>query len=200
MKETTLEAVIAAVVRRARQQGSITSRDIRAEAKLAGLPESRWRDLAARIKSELQFRQGRYYPPDPVSVRRAEAEAQHDRVAKAIRGLIRAHRAATKLNERRGENRIDFVQPVRVHLADGATCHLLSRDLSTTGIRLVGTKQLLGQRVQVELPQGKNMAPLLLAARILWTCSVGDDLFENGGSFLELTSSGESPYPKLAEQ
>jgi len=24
--------------------------------------------------------------------------------------------------------------------------------------------------------------------RILWTCAVGDDLFENGGNFLELAS------------
>jgi len=195
-EDATLQRVAEAVQRRARQQGSVTARDIRAEAKLAGLPEDRWKDVVAAVKRELHYRQGRYYPSDPVSARRADAEAQQDKVAKAIRGLIRQHRASVKQQERRGEVRIDFLQPVKVHAADGHTLNLLCRDVSTTGIRLVGTKQLLGQKVQVELPQLRG-APLMLTTRILWTCAIGDDLFENGGSFLEITTADESPYPKL---
>jgi hypothetical protein len=62
---------------------------------------------------------------------------------------------------------------------------LLSRDLSTTGIRLVGTKRLLGQKVRVLIPNGEG-APLDFLVRILWTCPVGDDLVENGGTFISV--------------
>jgi chromosome condensin MukBEF ATPase and DNA-binding subunit MukB len=197
MTDPTLQPIADSVLRRARQQGSVTARDIRAETKLAGLAETQWKDVAALVKAELHYRQGRYYPADPISARRAEAEAQQERVAKAIRALIREHRATVKQHERRGQTRIDFIQPIKVHTADGHTLNLLSRDVSTSGIRLVGTKQLLGQKVQIELPHGADGEALILNARILWTCAVGDDLFENGGSFLEITSPAESPYPKL---
>ena len=65
---------------------------------------------------------------------------------------------------------------------------LLSRDLSTTGIRLIGTRSLLGQKVRVLLPRSDSPEPWSFLVRILWTCTVGDNLFENGGSFLEVTS------------
>ena len=89
MADPNLQSVAEGVVRRARQQGSVTTGDIRSELKLAGLPEGQWKDVAALVKGELRFRQGRYYPAEAVSSRRAEAEAQQDRIAKAIRGLIR---------------------------------------------------------------------------------------------------------------
>lgn len=186
MAEPNLQTIADDVVRRARQQGSVTAGDIRSELKLAGVAESYWKDVAALTKQDLRFRQGRYYPVEAISSRRAEAEAQQDRIAKAIRGLIRQHRAAAKRHDRRGEVRIDFVQPVRVHTADGKSWTLLSRDLSTTGIRILGTKQLLGQKVEIELPQGQDGRPLRMACRILWTCAVGDELFENGGTFSDV--------------
>ena len=65
---------------------------------------------------------------------------------------------------------------------------LLSRDLSLTGIRLVGTRRLLGQKVRVSLPQGDGTEACTFVVRILWTCAIGDDLFENGGTFLEVIS------------
>ena len=71
---------------------------------------------------------------------------------------------------------------------DGKEYGLVSRDLSPTGMRLLGTKQLLGQKIRVDLPQGKEAAPCRLLMRILWTCAVGDNLFENGGTFLELVT------------
>jgi hypothetical protein len=70
-----------------------------------------------------------------------------------------------------------------VRTEEGKDFTLLSRDLSATGIRLLGTQRLLGHKVQLELPGDPGCR---LLVRILWTCAVGDDLFENGGSFLEL--------------
>ncbi|MSQ94022.1 MAG: hypothetical protein EXR98_05635 [Gemmataceae bacterium] len=62
----------------------------------------------------------------------------------------------------------------------------MSRDLSVTGVRLLGTKRLLGQKVQLELLGEDGEPACRLLVRILWTCAVRDELFANGGSFLEL--------------
>ena len=43
--------------------------------------------------------------------------------------------------------------------------------------------ELVGNKVRVTLSSKEG--PLTLMVRILWTCAVGDDLFENGGNFLE---------------
>ncbi len=63
---------------------------------------------------------------------------------------------------------------------------LLSRDLSTTGIRLIGTRSLLGQKVRMVLTPDDQAEACVFLVRILWTCAIGDDLFENGGTFLEV--------------
>ena len=62
----------------------------------------------------------------------------------------------------------------------------MTRDLSVTGVRVLGTRRLLGQKVQLDLPGDDGAAGCRLLVRILWTCAIGDDLFENGGSFVEL--------------
>jgi len=103
-------------------------------------------------------------------------------VRRAIRGIIRRHRAAEQV-ERRGQDRIDFIQPVRVLMEDQRERHVLSRDLSTTGIRLIATRSLLGQKLRIILGEGDEACSLLV--RVLWTCAVGDDLYENGCMFLE---------------
>ena len=90
-----------------------------------------------------------------------------------------------------GQNRVDFIQPVKVHTEDGKEFALLSRDLSPTGIRILGTKRLLGQKVRVDIPLGEDMPPCRILVRVLWTCAVGDDMFENGGSFLEVVAAAE---------
>jgi hypothetical protein len=72
---------------------------------------------------------------------------------------------------------------VKVVTEDGQEFTLLSRDLSATGIRLVGTRRLLGQKVRVIIP-GSDGAAREFLVRILWTCPVGDDLVENGGAFI----------------
>src|SRR5205823_1701203 len=157
--------------------------------RIAGLPETTWKEAIALAQGSLVHRQGRYYHKDGFSPRLQKEHAQQQAIQKAIRRLIKQHRNRNKTDERRGQARVDFIQPVKVRTEDGKEFALMSRDLSATGVRLLGTKRLLGQKVQLELPSGNDDANCKLLVRILWTCAVGDDLFENGGSFLELVSS-----------
>ena len=75
-----------------------------------------------------------------------------------------------------------------VRTEDGREFTLLSRDLSATGIRLIGTRRLLGHKVHVIITSGGVSLDFLV--RILWTCPVGDDLVENGGTFLGVVGGG----------
>jgi PilZ domain len=101
-----------------------------------------------------------------------------------------------KRNERRREERVDVAYPAEVITEDDRHFSFLSRDLSSSGIRLVGTQRLLGHRVCVVLSR-PNAAPLSLLVRILWTCPVGEDLVENGGAFLQSsTKAGGLPRPE----
>ena len=104
-----------------------------------------------------------------------------------MRRLIEQHQSARTGVERREQDRVDFVHPVTVLTDDGRRLTLLSRDLSVTGIRLVGTQRLLGQKVRVLVPAGEGQPPTEFLVRILWTCPVGDELIENGGTFLAVT-------------
>lgn len=160
-------------------------RDVRGELKLAGLPEDQWKDVLALAKNALHYRQGRYYHVATVSPRLHEQQEQQRRIEKAIKQLLKAHKEAGRQQERRNESRVDFVHPVKVRTDDGKEFTLLSRDLSHSGIRLVGTRQLLGNKIRLFLPQGEGEVALQFSVRILWTCALGEDLFENGGSFLE---------------
>jgi hypothetical protein len=186
MNPTELQPVADSVVRLAKQHGLVTARDVRSELRIAGLPESVWKEVIALAKDSLVHRQGRYYHKDAFSPRLQKAHAQHHAVEKAIRRLIKQHKSKAKADERRGQVRIDFIQPVKIRTEDGKEFALMSRDLSATGVRLIGTKRLLGQKVQLELPDGNGEPGCKLLVRILWTCAVGDELFENGGSFMEL--------------
>ena len=189
MNVSDLQPIANAVLRLAKQQGFVTARDVRAELRIAGLDETAWKDAIALVQTSLVQRQGRYYHKEAFSPRMQKQHAQQQAIQKAIRRLIKQHRSRNKTDERRGQARIDFVQPVKVRTDDGKEFALMSRDLSATGVRLLGTKRFLGQKVQLELPSGNAEPPCRLVVRILWTCAVGDDLFENGGSFLELVES-----------
>jgi hypothetical protein len=81
----------------------------------------------------------------------------------------------------------EHLQPVRVVTAGGRVFTFLSRAPSPSGVRLIGTRGLLGQKVRVLFPDG---APGGRVVRILWTCPVGADLVENGGAFL-----ADAPWP-----
>jgi hypothetical protein len=184
MANSELEPVADAVLRLAKRQGFVTARDVRSELRIAGLPEASWKDVIAQSRAALVRRQDRYYYKDSLSPRVQKEHAQQQQIVKVIKKLIKDHKSRSKTDERRGQTRIDFVQPVKIRTEDGKEFALMSRDLSATGVRLLGTKRLLGQKVQLELPNAD--APCKLLVRILWTCAVGDDLFENGGTFVEL--------------
>lgn len=186
MPPTSLQQVVDAMVRQAQRNGYVVARDIRMELKLAGLPEEQWKDVVALAKDHFHYREGRYYHLGTVSPRVQKERDQQRVIQKAIRRLLKQHRAAAKEDERRENKRVDFIVPIKVTAEDGKTFTLLSRDLSTTGMRLLGTKRLLGHKIRLELPLGDDVEPCRILMRVLWTCAVSDDLFENGGSFLEV--------------
>jgi hypothetical protein len=189
MPSATLQQVADAVIRRAHRQGYVVPREVRSELRLAGLEEDRWKETLELARTSLVYRQGRYYHNSATSPRLEQEHRQQQAIQKALRPVIRQHRRTVRAQERRGQARIDFVQPVTVRCEDGKEFTLLTRDLSTTGVRLIGTRRLLGQKVHMLLPRDEGQEAYRLLVRILWTCAVGDDLFENGGTFLELVQS-----------
>ena len=190
MTVANLQGVADQVVRRARRQGYVVPREVREELKQAGAPDESWKDVVALARQSLSFRRGRYYYSDPVSDRVRREQSQQRDVRRAVDRLVRDNPAASATPiERRGQDRVDFVQTVAVRTDDGEEFTLLSRDLSTTGIRLVGTRRLLGQKVHVLVPRPDGEAPYDFLVRVLWTCAVGDGLFENGGAFLEVSGA-----------
>ncbi|HEX5273578.1 MAG TPA: PilZ domain-containing protein [Gemmataceae bacterium] len=181
MMTVNLQEIVGAVLERARRQGSVTPEDIQDELTRAGVPDELWEEVLTLCRRSLRKRRDRYHY---VSAARRESarEKQRQAVRRAVRGIIRRHRAAEQV-ERRGQDRLDFIQPVRVLSDDGRERHVLSRDLSTTGIRLIATRSLLGQKMRLFLGKGPDACSLLV--RVLWTCTVGDDLYENGCMFLD---------------
>ncbi len=187
MSAIDLQAITDAVVRRAEQQGSLLPREVRSLLSEAGHDEALWKEVLA--KTSLRHRGGRYYPPAASERIRREQDQQHA-IYKAIRQMVRLHRAAARQEERREQARTDFIQPVRIRTEDGREHTLISRDVSSTGIRLLGTRRLLGQKVRVFIPRPgaavTSAEGWSFLVRILWTCAIGEDLFENGGTFLEI--------------
>ncbi|HKI34223.1 MAG TPA: PilZ domain-containing protein [Gemmataceae bacterium] len=181
MMTINMQGIVDSVLERAQRQGSVTPEDVQDELTRAGVPEEAWEGVLTLCRRSLRKRQDRYHYVS--AARRVSArERQRQAVRRAIRGIIRRHRAAEQV-ERRGQDRIDFIQPVRVLMEDQRERHVLSRDLSTTGIRLIATRSLLGQKLRIILGEGDEACSLLV--RVLWTCAVGDDLYENGCMFLE---------------
>jgi hypothetical protein len=187
MTAHNLQLVADEVVARAQRQGSVLAREVREELARAGVAESFWKDVLALARPSLNYKRGRYHYAAPVSERvRAEQSQQRD-VHAIVHELIDLHQAALRGPERRAQDRVDFIQPVKVVAEDGREYTLLSRDLSATGIRLVGTRRLLGQKVRVLIPR-PGAEPIDFLVRVLWTCPIGDDMVENGGAFLSVQS------------
>jgi hypothetical protein len=182
MAPTDLHRVADLVVRRARREGFIRASDIRAELVQEGLVEEDWEKVVALAGPALVYTKGRYYPaesskPSPDPGRR--------RIERVAARLIRSYRATTARKERRRESRIDYIQPVEVLMEDGQELTVLSRDLSLTGVRLISSHSLLGQRIHLLLPGGGKGVPYHFLVRVLWSCAVGDGLYENGALFLD---------------
>jgi hypothetical protein len=190
---TNLEGVANAIVRRAQRQGFIIPREIRQELSDAGLPDDLWREVVSLAQTSLNYRQGRYYYVNGVSSRMELEQHQQRIIQRALRQLIRQYKTEAARIERRQNGRIDFIQQVKVQTEDGREFTLLTRDISTTGIRLIGTRSLLGQKVRVHIPRGEQEEACTFLVRILWTCALGDELFENGGNFLEMVVPQPEP-------
>jgi PilZ domain len=189
MTDTDLRAVADAVVRRAQRQGFVVAREIREELTQAGLADSRWKSVVTLTRPALTYRNARYYYTAPmIGDRLRQEQSQQARIQQAIRQFIEGHHAAAAKVERRQQDRIDLLQSVKVQSEDGRERTLLCRDLSTTGIRLLGSRGLLGQKVRVLLPRD-GAEPWSFVVRILWTCAIGDELFESGGTFLQLMNA-----------
>jgi hypothetical protein len=186
MISANLQGVADFVVRRAQRQGFVLPREVREELANASLPESLWKDVVALARPSLTYRRGRYYYSTPVSDRVRQEQSHQRDIQKVVRQLVKQHRAAASEVERREEDRYNFVQQVQVITEDKREFTLLSRDISPTGIRLVGTKRFLGQKVRVEIPRTDTTTPSSFLVRVLWTCAISEDLFENGGTFIEL--------------
>jgi hypothetical protein len=192
MTSTDLQLVANTVVRRAQRQGYVIPRDVRAELIEAGLPEMHWKDVLSLARGMLHYRQGRYYSLDAIRPRIQQEQSRQQAIAATIHQVLRAHQARVADEERRQQGRVDFVQPVTVEAEDGRCWNLLSRDLSPTGMRLLATHGLLGQKLRLTFSSPDKEKPLVFVLRVLWTCAVGDGLFENGGTFLDMLSDGSS--------
>ncbi len=180
------------VTRRAQRQGFILPREIREEVSQAGLDEERWKDVLKLARPSLRYHRGRYYYQAPVSDRVRQEQSQQRDIHRAVRQLIKQYRMNSNKVERREQDRVDFVQTIKVRTEDDRQFTLLSRDLSPTGIRLISTRRFLGQKLLVQIPGGNPAEPWTFLVRVLWTCAVGDDLYENGGTFLEVTGTSVS--------
>jgi hypothetical protein len=184
---TTLEGAAVLVTQRAQRQGSISPREVREELARAGVPTNLWKDVLARARASLRYHRGRYYYDNPVTTRAEAEQAQQREIQLAVQQLIAGQRADAARVERREQDRIDFIHPVQVATEDGHATVMLTRDLSETGLRLLSTRRLLGQKVHVRIDALGGAGPWEFLVRILWTCPVGDELVENGGIFLPMS-------------
>jgi len=180
-----LQRVADAVTRRAAEQGYLLPRQVREEVASAGADPGLWKDVLKLASPHLVQRKGRYYYVSPASPQRESAERRTQAIQQAVHELVVEYRQAAELQERREVDRISFIQPVTVETSDGETWRVLTKDISASGIRLLGCRGFLGQKLRVTVPSVEGPHRTFVV-RILWTCMVGDDLYENGGSFVEL--------------
>jgi len=199
MSRTSLQQVAETVRRRAQRQGYVVPRQVRQELTDAGLADDQWKRVLALVGPSLSYRHGRYcyvpVGPSRMRLRARLSQRQQQQIERTVRLLIRQQRAEEAvLIERRSAKRIHFVAPVEVRTADQQTLRVLSREISLTGIRLIGTCALKGQKVQVWVPRPDRSADTFgFLVHILWSANVGDGLFENGGIFLGMVADDQPP-------
>jgi hypothetical protein len=192
MIQAEMRGVIDAVVKRARRQGFVVPRDVREELTQAGLSSVDWKSVLNGARESLHYRQGRYYFIQAISPRLQQQQSQQQVVFHTVRELIRRQEAARGLSDRRHQDRIDFIHPAILETEDHRRYRVLTRDMSPTGIRLLGNRSLLGQKIRVRLEGLAGARSCTFLVRILWSCAVGDDLFENGGTFLGMAEGDDN--------
>lgn len=194
MSEKVLQAVADLVLSRAQEHGFVVRRDIRADLSEAGLADSRWKEVLALVRTRLRYRNGRYYYVTPIAVHmrdRAGREHRHQlEMHQAVRDLIRRHRPETVPNRRR-HRRITLGCPVDAVSADRREIPLLCTDISLGGLRLIGSSNLLDQLLCVRFSSDEDCRGEAFHVRILWSLPVGDDIFQNGGVFVDLATEAD---------
>ncbi len=115
-----------------------------------------------------------------------------EQIEQAITLLVQEQEKIDRELERRDTSRVVFLQTVKVRTDQGETLRLMTRDISFTGIRLIGAHRLLGQKIEIHIPKPTPPGEIpsedsdtILQVRVLWTCEVGDQLYENGGTILD---------------
>jgi len=192
MSRMSLQRIADAVRRRAQREGYVVPRQVRAELTQAGLADSQWKSVVQLIGPSLTYRNGRYYyvpaGTSRMRVRVRRDQRQQREIDRVVRRLIRQQRAAEAVMiERRSTKRISFVQSVEVQTSDQRTLRWVTREVSLSGIRLIGNCSLQGQKVQVWIPRpDKAEETYGFVVQILWSSEVGDGLHENGGVFVEM--------------
>lgn len=192
MSQPDLLSVANNVVRRAHRQGFVVAREIREAVSQAGAADKKWKEVVSLAGPALSYRGGRYYYAAGFSDRVRQEQENQRSVQYTVRKLIREQRERNRVVDRREADRVDFIQSVTVRTEDHREFTVLSRDISISGIRLISTRSLLGQKLQVVIPRGDNNEPWCFVVRILWTSAIGEGLFENGGSFLEVCGATTS--------
>lgn len=193
MSPTDLHGIAQTLLHQAEEKGFIVPRDIRAALTAAKLDDDLWKDVLTLLGPALSLRNGRYHFVSPGLARmraRAHQDQRHQRaIQRSVRQLIRQyHKTACEI-ERRAQARIELVRPVQILTSDNRTLNLLTRDISTTGLRLLGSHQLQGQRIQVWIPPPTEGRPAFCySVQMLWSALVADGLYESGGMFLELVA------------
>lgn len=191
LEEQHLKSLVEAVKRRAQAKGFILPKEVKEELASAGLAEGLWKEVLNSARPVLQYHGGRYYFVPGVSPRRQEHEEMHLQVRAWLQSVAKQQKEVAEGEERRGSERVTFVQPVTLTAEDGASHRALSKDLSPSGIRFIGSKNMLGQKLKATLssPTGSSRTFWI---RIVWACEVGDALYENGGTFVELVPADDA--------
>jgi hypothetical protein len=186
-----LQGIVALILRRAHQQGYIIPREVREELAAAGLSELLWKEVVSLASPPLRYCRGRYHyvPPSSATLRARvrQEQRQLQSIRRAVRRLIRLYKVLPVPQERRLHHRIELIRPIHVQTEDGRTIHLLTRDISLSGIRLLASGKLLGHKLRLWIPRPEDSREsFCFLVHILWSAVVGDGLYENGGIFLEL--------------
>ena len=138
MITANLQGIAQAVLARAQQQGSVTPEEVQEELTRGGIPYEMWQEVLTLCRRSLRRRQGRFHYIQAENPPTKPSKPQS--IPRMVRRFIRRYKQTQRV-ERREQNRIEVVLPVRLLTEDHRELHLLSRDLSPTGLRLIGTAQ-----------------------------------------------------------
>ena len=174
-----LQTIANALVRRAQRQGFIVPSEVKQELSDAGHEESRWKEAIELVRDSLHYKQGRYYHLSAEMLQQANTGPQQ-----VIQAILSQPQSSLYENRRQEERRsVSLTIPVYDE-SDGQSFTVFSRDLSSTGIRLLANRSLLGRKLRLSLPlPDTESEPICVSVRILWTSVVADGIYENGGTF-----------------